>query len=240
LVWFALRADKCIIFLTVLLSLHSFRFLTPVPVATSQPQVNDVARQAGANPITLPSSNPSTAPTITSGEISPTGVQDLAIYPSWTDAKDPPSWYSKGGDIDALLDVADTLDWLTDTGDMNEVYEPPVDEEEADERPLGDSTKLNHPVESTVNNSTSVNTLPDVDHHNVDSVVPPLPSLFGSSADASENPIKEGPLEGLHASPSEIDMSHLQVFDTPMEEHDFVSTILETTAESTDHLPSLS
>jgi SHAQKYF class myb-like DNA-binding protein len=240
--WFAYRQMHHFSNLTVFFSfLNSFRFLTPVPVATSQPQVNDVARQAGANPITLPSSNPSTAPTITSGEISPTGVQDLAIYPSWTDAKDPPSWYSKGGDVDALLDVADTLDWLTDTGDINESYQPPVDEEADDEQPLGDSTKMNHPVESTVNNSTSVNTLPDVDHHNVDSVVPPLPSLFGGSRHPSENPIKEGPhLEGLHASPSEIDMSHLQVFDTPMEEHDFVSTILETTAESTDHLSSLS
>jgi len=31
-----------------------FRFLTPAPVAQTEPQVNQVARQAGANPITVP------------------------------------------------------------------------------------------------------------------------------------------------------------------------------------------
>uniref|UniRef100_A0A6S8P3T4 Uncharacterized protein n=1 Tax=Amphora coffeiformis TaxID=265554 RepID=A0A6S8P3T4_9STRA len=103
-----------------------FRFLTPAPVSTTDsPVLNDVARQAGANPITLPSENPSSAPTNGDGEVSPTCVADINIYPSWTDGKDPPAWYAKGADVDALLDVAGTLDWLADPGDLNESYNPP-------------------------------------------------------------------------------------------------------------------
>ena len=106
--------------------MNSFRFLTPAPVSTTDsPVLNDVARQAGANPITLPSENPSSAPTNGNGEVSPTCVADINIYPSWTDGKDPPAWYAKGADVDALLDVAGTLDWLADPGDLNETYNPP-------------------------------------------------------------------------------------------------------------------
>ena len=106
-----------------------FRFLTPVPVSTCEPQLSNVARQAGANPITLPSENPSSVPSI-AGEVSPTGVADLVTHPSWKEAKDAPSWYAKGADVDALLDVADTLDWLADTGDLNETYKPTPEDEE--------------------------------------------------------------------------------------------------------------
>lgn len=100
-----------------------FRFLTPTPVTGSDASLSDVARQAGANPITLPTHQPSSAPTV-GGEISPTGVADTNLYPSWTDGKDPPSWYAKGADVEALLDVADTLDWLADSGDPQESYKP--------------------------------------------------------------------------------------------------------------------
>jgi len=205
--------------------------------------MNDVVRQAGANPITLPTSNPSTAPTITSGEVSPTGVQELSIYPSWTDVKDPPSWYSKGADVDALLDVADTLDWLTDTGDLNDSYQPPV--VETDTSSYDDSHTAVIKTEEPVHTSTSVNTLPHIDS-NMESVVPPLPSLFDSHPDATvEDHISKNagvPIhhEVLHHSSDEPDIDHLEVFDTPLEEQDFVSTILETAGESTDHLPGLS
>jgi hypothetical protein len=237
-----------------------FRFLTPVAVASSDSQVNDVARQAGANPITLPSSQPSAAPTI-GGEISPTGVNDVSIYPSWTDAKDPPSWYAKGGDVDALLDVADTLDWLADTGDPNETFQapPPMDEDVAADEPdmhlsavdddddddgsVSDVAKVN--MGAGVNN-TSVSTLPHVDS-NVESVVPPLPALFEEASSASDNgPAAAADAEDdnaakaltriksdnkislSHQLPSEPNMNHhLEVFDSPMEEHDFVTTILQ-------------
>ena len=108
----------------IIFMVDSFRFLTPAPVATSDaPVVNEIARQAGANPISVPTDNPSAAPT--NGEVSPTGVADISIYPSWTDSKDPPDWYAKGADVDALLDVAGSLDWLADTGDLHENFTPP-------------------------------------------------------------------------------------------------------------------
>ena len=213
--------------------------------------MNDVARSAGANPITLPSGDPSAAAS-GGGEGSPTGVTELSAYPSWTDAKDTPSWYSKGADVDALLDVGDTLDWLADTGDLHESYQPaavesgpcvPDMEMENHEKTEGASSL------ETANPSItdmSVSALPSVDTNNVDSVIPPLPSLFdGSTDDIAESMKKVQPgsesATGLEktVSSSSIDQ-HLQVFDTPMEEHDFVSTILENATGSTGDLPALS
>lgn len=230
-----------------------FRFLTPAPVASSEPQVNEVARSAGANAITLPSSE--NAGPAGSGEISPTGVTELSAYPSWTDAKDTPSWYSKGADVDALLDVGDTLDWLADTGDLHESYQPPAVETGGDCLPNLDQ-KLHGKATSSLetaepsNTDMSVSALPAVDANNVDSVIPPLPSLFdGSTDDIAESmkKVQPGTLAGSASDPhmektvssNSID-EHLQVFDTPMEEHDFVSTILENAAGSHGDLPALS
>lgn len=102
-----------------------FRFLTPMPneVPYTSGQVNDVARQAGANPITLPSSNKTTQPQV-GGEVSPTGVADLS---NWAWNAEPPAWYAKGADVDELLNEAEALDWLADSGDLNETYNPPPD-----------------------------------------------------------------------------------------------------------------
>lgn len=208
--------------------------------------MNEVARQAGANPITLPTENPSSAPTVAGGEISPTGVAvDLALYPSWTDAKDMPSWYAKGADVDALLDVGDSLDWLADTGDLHETYQPP---EEMDATPsIGDiePAKVNGDLgHAGAVNNTSVSTLPHVDS-NVESVVPPLPSLFDGSEPPNDQKPDAIPSAGesthqLKISPSVdrlVDV-HLQVFENPIEEQDFVSTILENN-ESSASLPAL-
>merc|ERR1719172_289911 len=77
-----------------------FRYLSPAPVTPPETQVNSVARQAGANPITLPTDLPGIPNTLAGGEISPTGVNDLELYPTWTDySKEVPSWYSKGSDV---------------------------------------------------------------------------------------------------------------------------------------------
>lgn len=201
------------------------------PIPDNPPTVNDVARQAGANPITLPSDgNPNKE--AAEGEASPTGVTDL--YPSWTDSKDAPSWYAKGADVDALLDVADTLDWLADTGDLNETYQPPEIEHIPSipemKTGLGDHE-----------NSASVCTLPRVDS-NMESIVPSLPSLFAQSMD-NLNLHKSSSMtsQQLKTFPSGLLDPHLQVFDTPLEEQDFVSAILEQSAtESHDNLASLS
>lgn len=42
------------------------------------------------------------------------------------DAKNPPAWYNDGGDIETLLEDADCLNWLNDTGDLEETYPPAV------------------------------------------------------------------------------------------------------------------
>ena len=78
----------------------------------------------------------------------------------------------------------------------------------------------------------SMNTLPHVDSA---VEVPPLPSLFDG---ATSEPVPED-LHKRHSSThlaeshssATID-EHLQVFDSPLEEHDFVSTILETSGET--------
>lgn len=59
---------------------------------------------------------------------SPTGVADMSLLPSWVDAKNPPSWYNEGSDIDTLLEDADCLNWLSDTGDLEETYPPAMAE----------------------------------------------------------------------------------------------------------------
>jgi hypothetical protein len=218
-------------------SLFSFRFLTPAP---AEPQVNEVARQAGANPITVPSDQLGYAPAGTGGDVSPTGVSEFALYPSWTDAKDTPSWYAKGSDVDALLDVADTLDWLTDTGDLNETYEESENLEAGPEIPDPASVKpvgmLSHA--SSVNNM-SMNTLPRVDSTS-GVVVPPLPSLFDGAPEADE-PAKKLSMQQLAPSTSSATIDeHLQVFDDHDDlEHDFVSSMLDNPGISSDNLADL-
>jgi hypothetical protein len=201
-------------------------------------QVGGVARQAGANPITLPSENPSTAPMVGGGEISPTGVYELDLYPTWTDNRDPPSWYAKGADVDALLDVGGSLDWLEDTGDLDETYEPTAEDSTPSIPGFNASKVVAELGQTATTNSTSVSTLPHMDS----SVVPPLPSLFDGAPSCQslqhlEHAISSLSSTKLNASTSAIGMDeHLQVFDTPMEEDDFVSTILENTNESSGSL----
>lgn len=194
-----------------------------------QQLVNDVARQAGANPITLPTPHPSMDSSPAGA--SPTSVlQDMVLYPAWADAKDPPAWYSRCADVEALLDVTDSLEWLTDEGDPRydppatiSVEEPSVSTEEEDviEEPNVDI------VPQTVNASNAgVSALPIVSS-NMDSVVPPLPALFEGS--------KENPKRGEEVSDSEG--KEINFFDNPADEREFVNTILEPTPEKAQSKP---
>jgi hypothetical protein len=182
------------------------------------------------------------APTSSGGDVSPTGVAEFALYPSWTDAKDTPSWYAKGSDVDALLDVADTLDWLTDTGDLNESYDQSEDPsfesgpeipDPACVKPVG---ALSHAP--SVNNM-SMNTLPRVDS-SIGVVVPELPSLFDGSPETDE-PSKKLSMHQLAPSTSSATIDeHLQVFENQHDlEHDFVSSMLDHPGESSDSLADL-
>jgi len=216
--------------------------LTPCP--PSDQQVNDVARKAGANPIMVPKDKPGAAASADGGENSPTGVNDLCMYPSWTDAQDTPSWYAKGADIDALLDVADSLDWIADSGDPTEQYEAPAIESVPSMPDI--PTDVSHVDDDNLHDdhdemkpSTSVSTMPRVDSSNVETMVPSLPSLFhNESADnlLASAGVSSGNLKALLPSNGSMLDSHLQVFENSMEEHAFVSTILE---NSDDNLQSL-
>ena len=158
------------------------------------------------------------------------------MYPSWTDTKDTPSWYAKGSDVDALLDVADSLDWFADSGELHETYEATHQVDDAPAIPDIDEKPIHGLAHTHSVNNMSLNTLPRVDSA-VDVVVPPLPSLFDGAADAVEPNKKLNPLiESVSTATMD---EHLQVFDSPLEEHDFVSTILENTGESSGSLPVL-
>jgi len=220
-----------------------FRFLTPVPVANMEPQVNEVARQAGANPITLPQDSQNVS-SLAGGEISPTGVAD------WVDPyKDVPSWYAKGADVDALFDVAETLDWLADTGDLNENYDnvdldnvAPVPVNTAPTMPSSLAPKTVSAPAPTVGtasaafpSTTSMNTIPRIDS-GAQVVVPPLPSLFdGGASGVKSSSSAAGPddhdvdnklvLHNLNSTSVSDLAGH--VFDTHDEEEEFVSTILD-------------
>lgn len=213
-----------------------FRYLTPTPVVPPETQVNPVARQAGANPITLPTDQPGTTNTFAVGEVSPTGVDDLALYPSWTDfSKEAPTWYAKGSDVDALFEVADSLDdWLTDTGDLNEAYE----EAErmniaATDVPLetsGYQLTESQPSKDFYqsNASTSLNNLPRIDS-GVEVKIPPLPPVFHGLTDNGDDPTgsKNKMLLHMSSAPSVTNLVDEHLFSSAIDEHEFVSTILE-------------
>lgn len=98
-----------------------FRLLTPATGAPAPPvpSAQNINDPLAPNPVKAQgqpqgASNPS-----------PVGV-DQVLYPSWVDAKNPPAWYNDGGDIETLLEDADALNWLTDTGDLEETYPPAV------------------------------------------------------------------------------------------------------------------
>ncbi|KAL9179260.1 hypothetical protein ACHAXT_008550 [Thalassiosira profunda] len=59
---------------------------------------------------------------------SPTGVADALLLPGWVDAANPPQWYADGSDIDTLLEDAEALNWLQDTGALEEGYPPALGE----------------------------------------------------------------------------------------------------------------
>ncbi len=142
LLWSLRCFQVCFYLITILyispILLYRFRFLTPHPNEPMDDgsghniQVNDIARQAGANPITVPSSmDKMHSNNFVGGDVSPTGVADINAFPSnWVFQNvEPPTWYTKGADVDELLNEAEALDWLADTGDFNDGYNPPREDD---------------------------------------------------------------------------------------------------------------
>lgn len=226
-----------------------FRFLTPMPndVPEGSGQVNDVARQAGANPITLPSGSKATHPQF-DGEVSPTGVVD---FPSdWAWNSEPPAWYAKGADVDELLNEADALDWLADSGDLHETYNPP------------DHSRMSEPslmslVESDNSDpikvepaSVSTTPVPIIDETTPmtpcasSGNMPPLPSMFDSGNDLPEMKKEQSvsfSSSSLFASATEAadaveESEHFKLLDEQFDEQAFVTALLDQTGDSASHL----
>jgi len=183
---------------------------------------------AGANPIIVPS-NTSRSPHPYGGDASPTGVADPVAY-------EAPAWYSKGSDLDDLLNETDALDWLADTGDLDQTYNVPAITQERD--PLMPSL-CDHPIAVIPNQNstsnfriTSTNSNPNIP----ESVpMPPLPSLF-ESHDSHIVPLnnKVGASDqsmpfSYGLAPESSDAStNCVVFDSHCDEQAFVSTLLDT------------
>jgi len=224
-----------------------FRFLTPMP---NESQVNGVARQAGANPITVPNNVSKISQSqYDEGEISPTGVVD---FPSnWAWSEEPPSWYAKGADVDELLNEADALDWLADSGDLNETYNPPPQDHSKMSEPSlmslvdADDIKMEKtfptadtvpiPIfESSTNLTTSASS----------SNMPAFTSMFGSVNNLSNmKKVQSTNLSSvsLFASATEavdavVDEENFKLLDEQFDEQAFVTALLDHSGDSAHNL----
>lgn len=112
---------------------------------------------------------------------SPTCVADMSTYPSWVDANNPPQWYNDGSDIDKLLEEADCLNWLDDTGDFDENYVPPPSDMDFNIDP---TSVTSHSHESQHNAAVPT---PEDDHYaNMSSTYAETPSLLSADGTATE------------------------------------------------------
>lgn len=183
-------------------------------------QVNDIARQVGANPITVPSMSMDKTQTnnFVGGDVSPTGVADINSFPtSWVFQNvQPPSWYTKGADVDELLNEAEALDWLADSGDFNEGYTPPdedlVQDEGMNEAP---SSQLSEPSLlslSGVDNNNNVKLEETVQEHtqthNIANPVHQLQPDHESVPKTFSNP----DVKGISPTPSALNIPPLPSF----------------------------
>jgi hypothetical protein len=200
--------------------------------------------------ITLPSEYPIIFPTLGEGEISPVSVMDTTISPpSWAVSENNNNFNNlKNLDWDNLLDVSDSLQWLTDSGDLHESYEP-----SATATVLKNHVILNTPPHSpititTSGQSSSTNsstdsreemegTIPDNydedDSHLSqfhDTLVDEITDLSLPSENGY-NPKRLRVESSLHSSMMEDDCvntlnDHLEGFDPSLDDEAFVSVLL--------------
>lgn len=154
--------------------------------------------------IVLPNNNNTiTKNDFQSSELSPTGVADVGSYTASGNRllePEAPSWYARGADVDELLNEAYALDWLADSGDLEEDYTPAVPHAATDALP---------PVEGE--------NLPGLfDETNVSKSRTKLstPNLFSSA-------------NGGNVSSGNLVDENFNVFDSALDEQAFVSALLE-------------
>ena len=219
--------------------------------------VNDVARQAGANPITVPTGAKSAQPQF-SADVSPTGVVDFPSDWAWTN--ETPSWYSKGADVDELLNEAEALDWLADSGDLQEAYDPPPPDQSRMSEPS--LLSLVEPVlEVKVKTAPAptitaldpiqpphvpiLETSSNVAHMtptNSSGNMPRLPCLFYSNNNLSEMKAEKSTnlsstsLFASSAEEADVGIAGNLLVEDPMDEHAFVTSLLDSTNDSMGNL----
>jgi len=193
-----------------------YRMLTPADGRpTSEPAPSAVTSSAtssaqggAADPlaIKMPSAPVPSAPYGMPGtsNVSPTGVADVAAtaaaaLPSWIDASNPTAaWYDAGDGIDTLLDDAEALGWLDDTGDPDEDYPPAVAPEPA------------RVTAASAGTSGADNLMGSVD--SLSFLVEPTPVGSGATGrdgaddDLEPNPVSAGPSAGPAQSHVQIDL----------------------------------
>lgn len=232
-----------------------FRFLSPMavepPTGSPTEKVNEVARQAGANPIIVPSSDALKSSQAQSGGIvSPTGVNDFPQ--NWVWEADPPSWFSRGADVDELLDEADALDWLTDTGDLTEAYFPPPEHAAHNLNTFSEPSLLSL-VDSDVNADARKSGFPapiPVLESNMDitansTSMQNIPALFESannllnsmkkvkSINLSSNSLFASATEAADAVTDDV---QFHLFDAHLDEQAFVTALLDHNSDSQNTL----
>jgi hypothetical protein len=238
-------------------SFYSFRFLTPMPNEVHQSSgqnVNDVARQAGANPITVPSSNKVTQPQYV-GEVSPTGVVDFPSNWAWNTQQ--PEWYAKGADVDELLNEAEALDWLADSGDLTENYVASDHPNSVSEPSLLSLVETEEVKQPPVAHTVPAPPVPVLESSNAMASplnsamnMAPLPSLFESGnnllASASTTGIKKEKSMNLsstslfasatEAADAVVDVANFHLLDAQFDEQAFVTALLDQNGDSSSNL----
>lgn len=226
-----------------------FRFLSPLAVEapnSSSDRVNDVARQAGANPINAPSFDVTKSSQAQfGGDVSPTGVTDFPQ--NWAWETDPPSWFSRGADIDELLDEADALDWLADSGDLSESYFPPPEHTVHKLNTLSEPSLVTLADKKMSQESGAPAPVPDLEA-NMDvsgnsASLQNIPAIFENANNLMMTKTKSMNLSStsLFASATEAadavaDDDQFHLFDAHLDEQAFVTALLDRSSDSQNNL----
>lgn len=224
---------------------------SPNPTATQpngmKPQSNDPNNQSQF--IVLPNNNDHMQQF---AEGSPTCVTDIPSFPTFPSSKlaptpEPPQWYARGADVDELLHDADALNWLADSGDLDEAYSHrdsldadftpnPVHFSNSEVVSLSESeggvSGTGSGNSGEVIRNLATDALPPVVSSTSSEDIHGLPSLLDSGFGAkSRSKLSTPNLFGagsmIHPSSGNLVDENFSVFDSAMDEQAFVSALLE-------------
>lgn len=187
------------------------------------------------------------------GDDSPTCVSDLN-FPFPFASKDPPNWFTKGADVEELLQEAGALDWLADAHNTSSTNEVDLCSTSGSETsnyniPIGSTSSLaTAPLPSNdavPSGNVSNASIPALAGHNTDISIPNLFEHGTNSNNGNSKRLKQNSAASLnHNYPSVLSMSNLEalasdtpnvenfnVFDANIDEQAFFSALLDPSAE---------